>query len=111
MKKWISIITVLVAITCLTSCEPKVSETITFKSQDENIKIEVYGERYTSVDPWRMTINQILADTVAGSATTEAFFDEPNEENVVIEWITPQKGIVKLIQKDGTINPTVVELQ
>ena len=111
MKKWISMITVLVAVTCLSSCEPKVSETITFKSEDENIKIEVYGERYTSVDPWTITINQILADTLAASATTEAFFDEPNAETVTIEWITPQKGVVNLIQKDGTINPTVVEVQ
>ena len=111
MRKMISMITVLMAIITLTSCEPKVSQTVTFQSEDERLKIQVYGERYTSVDPWMMTIDQVIDGEVANSGSVEAFFDAPTTENVTIEWITAQKAVVKFVGKDGVVIPVPVEVQ
>lgn len=111
MKKYTSILAVLSTVLFLISCESKVSETITFQSTDSRLKILVSGERYTSLDPWTMTVKQVLSDSVLAEAQLEAFFESPTEENVLVAWKSPNDAIISFIEKDGSVKTVPVGIR
>ena len=111
MKKCTSIFTILFIALVLTSCESKVSETITFKSTVSRLKILVSGERYTSLDPWTMTVQQVLSDSVLAEAKVEVFFESPTKENVLGTWKTPNDAVITFVEKDGTVKTMPVGIR
>lgn len=110
MRNCYSICFCLVFICLITSCERKVSETITFYSPDTELKLVVSGERYSDLDPWMMTIEQVLSDSVINSAQVEAQLDLPTKENVLVRWESSTSAVITFIERNGEKNMIPVRL-
>ncbi len=105
MKKIIQISVLLMFVVFASSCSG-VLKTEVIKSQSTNgeMKIEVWGERRSSLDPFTTYVKVSRKELKLAPATTEIYADDLNTENVQFFWKSNNSCFVQLTHRDGKIS-------
>jgi len=102
MKRYSLITLVFISQFIFTSCEKKQSNIITSQSADEKLKISIQAERYTSLDPWLVSIVLYDKDNTIATAKQEIQAEEISERNVNFTWSNTSSCTIKFTQTDGS---------
>ncbi len=103
MKKFSLITLVFVSQFILMSCEKKQSDIFTSQSPDEKLEISIQAERYTSLDPWTVSIVLYNSESTIATAKQEITAESISPSNVKFNWSNDSSCNIKFTQTDGSI--------
>lgn len=86
----------------LSSCSASRSESVYYKSDDERVVIEVFGERSVIGDPWETTVRVTIDDQLVYEASAQVYASDISSKNVEFAWTAKNKCTVMIKQRDDT---------
>lgn len=110
MKKIICYSFLLPLLFLLNSCNPEESELITSTSEDGEMIVSVQGNRYSSMDPFKVNITVAVNEKTA-EASTEVYADKLDATNVDFNWKSDRVCIVNFTERDGSVNAVPVSIE
>jgi hypothetical protein len=109
-NRWImthKIVTCILFLSLLLSCESKNTASVNSQSQDGNSKISVSGTKNFG-DPWQTTI-KIKAYNQEQQVVTEIYASDLNDKNVLFNWTDNNHCSITINQQDDTHRTFVVQ--
>jgi len=113
MKKYSIITIVFISQLILMSCEKKTSQALVSQSPDQKLEISIQAERYTSLDPWMVsiTLNQINPKERIATVSQEIMASKIDTENVSFNWVDNSSCQLTFTQTDGSVVNVPVRIE
>ena len=113
MKKYSLITLVFISQFILMSCEQKVSENLVSQSPNEKLEISIVATRYTSLDPWAVsiTLNNTETGEKIASVNQEIQAEKIDAENVTFNWVGETSCELLFTQADGSVIKVPVKIE
>ena len=86
---------------CLTSCNEKLTATLTKTSPDGKTKININGKKQVSGDSFHTTLTVKSGNIPEGSIIFEIFATDLNDKNVKFEWSDTHHALITFTQSDN----------
>jgi hypothetical protein len=93
------------------SCSTKQSPNIDFVSEDPDFKIRCYGTKSVEFDPWKLNVAPVYKDSIYPGVEMEVYVDEPSQENISIEWLSSQRAVISVKEKDGSVKTLPISVE
>lgn len=94
------VITLLLVFT-LASCGQPKDVTLTKSSPDGKTIISIKGQKFSSFDPFHISLAVRSGDIPEGSLSFEVAADDLNDGNVRVDWSDAQHAVITFTQRDG----------
>jgi hypothetical protein len=113
MKRYSIIALVFISQFILMSCEKKVSDTLSSQSPNEKFEISISASRYTSLDPWAVsiTLNNLESKEKIATVSQEIQAEVIDTDNVKFNWVGDSSCELLFTQADGTVIKVPVRVE